>query len=312
MNWWSLLKFASPAEWGSSVAFRDTFVETRVSYLGFTEVLGLNPNTQAELRLASAPRFIRRLTSEVLPDLPEQVDIVRTVELSPKERKQYNEFKANLIVPMEGGDLFAQNPMVAFGRLMQLACSTGEINPEWTLSADGISELDFGFEPALPSSLLSEVEDARTGDYAGKRLVLYFASRKLLELYAEQLKGKGVKYSLITGTVNGADRTLAIANFNAGVTDYILLTSAGGEGISLNGCSTMFMVVPETSRIKETQARGRLHGLNRGDSTATHTEYVYFVPENTVIEGLRDAMNDKNVLADNVLGDSDRMRGMLV
>ena len=312
MDWWSLLKFAAPDEYGSSVTFRDRYVETRQNYSGFLEILGLHPNTAAELRLATAPRYIRRLKAEVLSELPPQVDIVREVELSAKERKQYNAFREELIVPMAGGDLFALNPAVAFGRLMSLACSMGEVDPTWKMGPNGDPEFDFGLTPAMPSSLLDEVEADRTGEYAGRRIVMSFASRKLLELYAAEFLDKhGVPYSAITGTVTAANRTLAMDKFNAGQTNLMLLTSAGGEGISLTDCDIMFTVTPETSRIKFNQMRDRLHGIGRGKEGAESILYVQYMPKDTVIEGVYFDLKRKDQLADDVLGDSARMRQLL-
>jgi SNF2 family DNA or RNA helicase len=60
-------------------------------------------------------------SKDYLPDMPECVTVNHPVEMSPAERKLYDEFEAQMVLSLDGQSIDAANAAVLSGRLLEMA-----------------------------------------------------------------------------------------------------------------------------------------------------------------------------------------------
>ena len=294
---WSLLHFVAPDEYPSKTAYVDRFLRVDYNIWGGREILGLNPRTEEEFRANLEARF-RRITKDVaLPFLPPKVFEIRWVEMPPPLRRAYRTMVSDMVAKLSDGSVLEVDSVLARAtRLTQLANSSGEIE----IDADG-NEI---FRMALPSPKIDQfMEDIDSGDYEGQKVAVYSDSRQLLELLSQTMTKKGLTYVMIHGDVTGVDRQEAIETFQAGDVDFILLTRAGGEGITLTAASVMVRLMRSWSYIAHTQSEDRVHRI--GSEIHSSITYVDYVVSDTIEEGQLVRLSGKGERAQEVLRDAD-------
>src|SRR5690606_40345437 len=90
-------------DWSSDVCSSDLLLSWNA--FGAMDIVGLRPDTREEFHKILSPRFRRMLKSVVLPQLPPKVRSIRTVEMSPKQRKAYDELSSSLVTRLDDGTL---------------------------------------------------------------------------------------------------------------------------------------------------------------------------------------------------------------
>ena len=255
---WPQFRFISPDEFPSKSAYIDRYALTSWNPFGFNTVAGLLPETKEEYFKIIDPRFIRRPLKVIVPWLPEPIRMPpRYVELTGAQKKQYEEFRDELITEVEGGILMAKNPLAVMTRLRQFASATvemlDEVDPK---SGKRIIRLKD------PSLVLDEL-DAILEELGDRQALIFSESRQLMELaharVTKQREGKrSYSMGLITGAIGEDDRTRARHAFNDGYMQHLGLTmGAGGEGLTLTAASAMIFIERSFSLKKNTQAEGR-------------------------------------------------------
>lgn len=247
---YGVLRCLFPNEYPTKTGFVDRYLNVDWNLWGGREITGIKPATKDEF-FKILDGLSRRLTKEVvLPFLPEKVQEDRWVTLPPKVRKAYDEMKDTLRTQLEEGTLDAENAMVQAGRLLQLANSYGELDP------------DGKFIMTEPSPKVDAfIEDAEEGDYDGSQVVVFSDSRQLASRLAERMAYKKMSFVEINGDVTGEDRQKAVDSFQAGEVQYCILTRAGGEGITLTAADTMVRLYRPWSRTVFDQVEDRVHRI---------------------------------------------------
>jgi SNF2 family DNA or RNA helicase len=124
---WPILHWLDEREWPAKTAWVNRLVDFTFNVWGGMEIRGIKPTHEAEFHATVNPHM-RRMTKEVvLPFLPPIVPQRRDVEMTPTQRKAYEQMRDLMIARLDAGVLLAANPMVQCGRLMQLASSYGDI-----------------------------------------------------------------------------------------------------------------------------------------------------------------------------------------
>lgn len=290
---WSILRFISPDEYPTKSSYVDRFLRVTYNVWGGREIHGLNVTNEAEFLNNLETRYRRVTKAAVLKFLPEKVYETRWVELPPRMRKAYESMKKVMISELESGDtLAAKSVLERAGRLTQLANASGEVD------SDG------NFKMALPSPKIDAfMEDVLDGDFDGQQVVVFSDSRQLVDLLSEVMTKKKIAHVSITGAVVGDERQEAMDAFQRGDVQFILLTRAGGEGITLTAASTMVRLVRSWSYIVHTQSEDRVHRI--GSEIHDSINYIDYIVENTVEEGQIARLNAKGERAQEVLRDED-------
>lgn len=292
---WSLLRFIAPDEYPTKTSYINRFCDIDYNYWGGREISGINP-LRADEFFGNLDTRTRRITKEAaLPFLPEKVFETRWVTLPVKHRKLYDDFEKRMFATtLDGKDtISAETVLVKAGRLIQIANAAGHITDE------GVFVMDAKNSPKVDTFM----EDVAEGDYDDQQVVVFSDSRTLLELVDAAMTKAKIDHTVIHGDVTGEDREIAMKRFQDGEVQFILLTRAGGEGITLTAASAMVRLVRPWSYTVHTQAEDRVHRI--GSEKHESIRYVDYIVEDTVEEGQLARLSSKEKRAQEVLRDAE-------
>lgn len=296
---WHILHCVVPHEYPTKGSYIDRYLLESWGEWGERVIGGLNPEREAEFRM-NFEAVTRRMTTAILPNLPPVIESIRWVSLPPKHRKAYESMRRNLIAEIEGGTLTAQNQLVKAGRLVQLANSLGELTV--AENEDGTTIESYTMTDDSPK-LDALMEDISNGDYEGHQVVIFSASKQLLNFLAARLEKANKTFVQITGDVTGEDRQKAMDDFQAGNAQFCLLTQAGGEGITLTAADIMVRLIRSWSYRVDTQVAARVRRI--GSEIHEHISYIDYIVEQTIDEEIVIRLNAKGEAAEEVLRDGE-------
>lgn len=295
-DFWSILHFLDEHEWPARTKFIDRYCLTAWNAFGGVDVVGLRPEMREEFFRVVEPRVLRRVKEVVLPFLPSKVYERRTIELNQKQRRAYNEMRDGLVAEVANGQLMAFDTLSQFGRLAQFASAFAE------LDADGNVRL------AEPSSKLDALMELI--DETDEPIVVFAASRQLLELGSARLAKAKIPHGMVTGAVAEADRQWAIEAFQDGQLRVIMLTyGAGAEGITLTRSRLLVRLQRSWSLIENTQAEDRIHrpGAERHSSLLI----VDIMAEDTIDDSQQETMELKGDMLEMIVRDKSHVEAIL-
>lgn len=294
---WHILHCLFPHEYATKTSYITRYLLEEWGEWGERIIRGLNPARDEEFR-KNFEAITRRMTTDILPNLPPIISSIRWVTLPPKHRKAYNSMRDTLIAQVEGGILTAQNQLVKAGRLVQLANSYGEL----TINDDGTESFTMTDESPKLDALMDDISN---GDYEGHQAVIFSDSKQLLNFLADRMeKAKPpISFVEITGDVTGEARQRAMDAFQAGEAQFCLLTRAGGEGITLTAADTLIRLVRPWSYRVDVQAAARIRRI--GSEKHEHIHHIDYIVENTIDEEIVIRLNSKGEAAEEVLRDGE-------
>jgi len=288
-KFWSVLNWLYKKDFGSYWKFYNEHVEYEIKYpQGYHKILG--PKNQDKLLAKIEPFYTRRLKQDVLKDLPDKYYDKRWVELTPPQRKAYNQMKADMVAWVNA---HADTPLVApaviaqLVRLQQFAVSHAEINDEGQVRlSEPSSKLD---------ALMDILEDNPT-----KQFVVFSNFKQLISLLEVRLKKVGIPYGLLTGDVAQRDRGAAVAAFQQKSTRVFAGTiQAGGIGITLTAASTVIFLDRSWSPALNLQAEDRLHRIGQVESV----QVIDIMARDTIDLGRHAVIEMKHTWIKQLLGD---------
>lgn len=346
---WTILNWVDEAEWPTKSAWVERMVDYTHNIFGGREINGLNPLTEGEFRATVDPKTRRVLKEIVLPFLPPVITERREVEMAPKQRKQYKDMEELLIARLDTGTLVADNAMVQVGRLVQLASSCGDIEirqepdvrwfldpvwewtgTEWIHKPDPVSgEPMFenvkrqavdehgngllkdveSFVPIDPSAKLDAFFDD-ISDFGDQSVAVFAESRKLIELLSARMTKKGIEHVLLTGAVSEEDRDKAMAAFQAGEVQFILVTiKAGGTGVTLTKASVACFLQRSWSPIDMDQTYARTHRI--GSEIHDSITLIQYVTKDTIEDDQLGVLERKGEMIEQIVQDEEKLRALI-
>ena len=265
---WSIFHFIDPLEHPTKTKYVDRYCLQSWNAYGGLDVKGIHPATRDEFYQVIDPRFRRMPKSLVLSQLPPKIHSVRHVELTPKQRKAYNDIESDLVTRLPDGTVMvASNDLVAQTRLLQFASATME------------GTLD-GFRMCDPSSKIDALIDILE-ERDGKPTLVSAMHRQLIELAAARLTKLKIPFGLITGAQQVFERNVAMQDFQAGKLPVLMFTlSAGGTGLTLTVADTQVRLQRSWSLVDNLQGADRNHRIGSEIHEAIH--YIDVVAHGTV------------------------------
>ena len=293
---WSIMHGVEPREFPSKTAFIDRYALQSWNNFGGMTVVGLRGENRDEFFRILDPRFIRRPTDVVIPNIAKKLPPqVRPVDLAPKQRRAYDALRKEMLAQLDGGVLVATNPLARMTRLLQLASAYGEIDDTNNLTL------------AEPSGKLDALDDLYE-ELGDEPVAIFAESRQLIDLAAARLAKRGVAYGLVTGTVNERDRAEAVRRFQAGELRVILLTlGAGGEGLTLTASRFPVFLQRSFSMVKNLQAVDRT--WRRGQDRAVQP--IIFEAVDTLETRVAEIGEDKAERLEEIVRDKETLRRLL-
>jgi superfamily II DNA or RNA helicase len=244
------------------------------------------------LKRLIAPFALRRLKEDVLEELPEKIEDIRTCRLSEMQTKLYREALATkgnpLLQRLESGA--GQLPYIhIFALLNQLKriCD----HPALALNKiENHQEFESG-KWELFQELLFETLDS------GQKAVVFSQYLGMIEIMEQLLQSLGIGYVKLTGA--SRDRGEIIRRFNADNDCRVYLGSlkAGGSGIDLLGGSTVLHYDRWWNAAREDQATDRVHRI--GQRRVVHV--FKMITEGTLEEKIAAIIEKKRQLLDSVV-----------
>ncbi len=251
------------------------------------------------LAKAVRPFVLRRTKAQVAPELPERVEKTIYCELSPKERRDYDELRDHYRTIVSGKvktSGLARSKMhilEALLRLRQAACHPALLNPR---SKPGTSSK---FEMLL-DELTSIVEE-------GHKAIIFSQFTSLLALLERELELRGYAYAYLDGSTRNRQEQVDRFQGDPETQLFLISLKAGGVGLNLTAAEYVFLLDPWWNPAVEAQAIDRTHRIGQ-----TRTVFAYrLVARDTIEEKILQLQASKRELAEAIISeDNSVLRGL--
>ena len=284
-EYWSQMRFCSPSLPESFYRFRNLYMKLDrngqepgyvhpkqlVEYFrkGFKYVLKDEKKFLDEIR----PYCFWAKKSECL-DLPETMDVIREVTLSPSQMKIYRDMKRHMVAEIEKELVMAN---VALTKIMKLR----QITAGFAINTLGdATEITDNSKINELIELLEEI--------GNKQVIIWVQFKKEVEMISRHLTGK---YATLYSETK--DRDKSIDDFKSGVVQYLIAhPKSGGHGLTFTNCDTMIFFSIDYSFEGVEQARGRIHRPGQLNKCT----YFYLLAKGTIDEDIKLALDKKEDL----------------
>jgi superfamily II DNA or RNA helicase len=280
---WSQLHFLNPGLLGGRSNFQERYARPIAE--GDAEV-------SARLRARIRPFLLRRLKSQVAPELPPLSEVVLDCELSAQERAVYDSVRAATVREVverlrAGGNVMAA--LEALLRLRQAACHPSLV-PGQTIEAHPTS--------SKLETLYARLEEAVAD---GHKVLVFSQWTSLLDRVEPGLRDRGIPWLRLDGST--PDRGEVVSGFQAEDGPPLMLLSlrAGGTGLNLTAADHVFLLDPWWNPAVEAQAADRAHRIGQERPVVVHR----LIARDTVEEGILRLHARKRALADAALEEAD-------
>lgn len=274
---WSILHWLYPKTWSAFHRFYNYFVKVQSHTMGQCTAVGCDDYHKNafkkvvgvahvdELHRAIAGYYLRRTKEEVLPELPDKYYSTIYVDLSPRQRKVYNQMRESMLawVGQHENEPVAAPVIVAqLVRLKQFALAAARVVPVRKMVNGEMKTIDKVLLED-PSSKLDALME-KVIDNPEKQFVVFSESKQVIYLLANRLTAARVSRVILTGDTSQSERELAIEQFQAGKARVFAGTiQAGGEGITLTAASTVIFLDRTWNPSKNKQAEDRCHRIGQ-------------------------------------------------
>ena len=310
-EFWSVLNWMSPEEWPSKTRFIDRYVNETFDMWGVRSYTGLKSENRDEFFATVNPRMRRIPKDLVLKDLPPLVHERRDIEMSPKQKKAYKQMEEKMMAQLDDGALLIEtSPLTKALRLLQFASSYAETEMVWVTDEEtGEQKQKVKVYLQHPSNKVdSFLEDL--DDFGEKKIVVFAASRQLIELLSEKMTKKNLRHGLITGKIDIDERERYMDAFQNGNLQYMLCTTgAGGTGITLTAADTAVYLQRPWSMVESEQSEARVRRI--GSEIHDSITIIDYVSSGTIDEVVIQAIETKSNRLQEILQDEDLLRRML-
>ena len=231
--------------------------------------------------------FSYRVLKEDCLDLPDKIFIKREIQLSPDQRKLYEQMKQEAIAILKGKQTTTVNTLTQLMRLQQITC--------------GHFTADDGSTQHIPNNRLTELMNVLE-ETEGKAIIWAHYQYDIKSIIKEVNKiygpGSIVDYY---GLTPQEDRQPNIKRFQSDPKCRFMVgtPSTGGYGITLTAANTVIYYSNGYDLEKRLQSEDRAHRIGQKKSVT----YVDLMADDTVDEKIVQALRKKINIASEVLGE---------
>tara|TARA_R110002153_G_scaffold41827_7_gene119237 strand:- start:2898 stop:4346 length:1449 start_codon:yes stop_codon:yes gene_type:complete len=284
-------EFLDPSLLGFSsyYSFRARFAEMVDRSAGgrtFKQVLGYK--NLDELNALIQPFSYRVLKKDCL-DLPDKVYTVRKIEMSPEQKKAYDELKRYAMTELSNSEQVSVTSVITqLLRLHQISC--------------GFTRTDTKQDVALKSARLDELMNILE-ETEGK-IIIWANYRYDIQRIVRAIEDEYGKASVgaYYGDTTDEDRRKTVQLFQDKTSElkYIVgNTQTGGYGINLTAASTVVYYSNNFDLEKRLQSEDRAHRIGQVNKVT----YIDIICKNTVDEKIVTSLKAKQNIASKVLGE---------
>lgn len=276
---YSLFRFLNPSMFGTLNQFGRDYL---------TPIQKENDkNAVINLRKKIYPFVLRRLKREVLSDLPDKIEQTLFVEMSPAQKKLYEQrrtfYQLTIGKQLEEKGLQQSRFFIfqALNELRQIASV-----PE---------SLTNGTVTSTKRELLQErLMDAFANHHKVLIFVNYLAA---IELISSQLDEAGIDFVSMTGSTRNRQNLVERFQKDPNCRAFLMTLKTGGTGLNLTAADTIFIFDPWWNVAAESQAIDRAHRIGQQNKVLAYK----LITEGTIEEKIMKLQQVKKELFDNVI-----------
>lgn len=210
--------------------------------------------------------IVRRLKSEVLPQLPAKQYIDVWCDMLPAQRRQYEKMEQDAEIRIEEERLSARGILAEYTRLKQFSNAEcriegGKLKPVKSGKLEYLLERldERGIRPTKSSDGL-----APEGDEVA---VVASQSEEYVSWLTDELNRLGIPAEKITGNVNAKQRADLTRRFQSGDASsprvIVMTTTAGGVAITLDRADSVHLMDETWNPDDQEQVEDRVHRISR-------------------------------------------------
>jgi hypothetical protein len=275
---WSIYRVTAPGLLGSWEHFQARFAAP-------IERSG-DATRRAALGRLLRPFLLRRTKVQVAPDLPERIELVKLIELSPGERALYEAARQQAVAAIASLDSERDGRFAVLAeltRLRRLACHPRLLDPTSIIPSSKLAAF---------LDLLAELREE------GHRALVFSQFTSHLALVRQPLDAAKIPYLYLDGSTPSAERARLVEAFQKGSAPLFLISlKAGGTGLNLTAADTVVHLDPWWNPAVEDQASDRAHRIGQ---TRTVT-IIRLIARGTIEEAVVSLHSEKRALAESLL-----------
>lgn len=187
-----------------------------------------------------------RFTKEQCLDLPEMTYVTRNVELTPQQKKYYEQLKKQMVIAADGEMITAANAAVNMNKLLQISCGA--------VYSDDKEVLEFDIKGRY--SVLHEVIQE-----SSQKVLVFVPFRHTIEILSNKLTADNITNEVISGSVTANKRTDIFKRFQETSEPRVLIIQpqSAAHGVTLTAANTIVWWGPTPSLETYAQANARVH-----------------------------------------------------
>jgi len=261
-------------------------MERRMATHTFKQIVGYRHLEELQKKLNN---FSFRVTKEECLDLPEKVFVRREIELTPDQKKYYDQMKLMALALFEDGSVMTtNNALTQLMRLHQICC--------------GHIKLDDGRQEDIPSNRVKELLD-QIEEVDGK-VIIWATYRRDIENIRLALQKEYGMNSVATyfGDTEAEERQQIVTNFqnpDHELRFFVGNPRTGGYGLTLTAAKTVIYYSNNFDLEVRLQSEDRAHRIGQTNKVT----YIDFISPGTVDEHIVKALRNKINIANAVLGE---------
>lgn len=267
---WSLFNFLMPGLLGDAKQFRRLF-RTPIEKHG-------DDNRRHNLNLRVRPFLLRRQKNEVVNELPDKTEIIRTIALQGPEKDLYESIRLSMekkvrdAIRRQGLSRSHIVILDALLKLRQVCCHPRLLKLDAAKKAH-----KHGSKLALLKEILPEMVDE------GRKILIFSQFTTMLKIIEEMLVEQGLDYVKLTGQTK--NRAAIINKFqNTDMPIFLISLKAGGTGLNLTAADTVIHYDPWWNPAVEDQATDRAHRIGQKKSVFVYKLLTEGTVEQTILE----------------------------
>ncbi len=275
---WAILRFLYPERYKAYWEFFHAYCHATQNHWGAWEVQGVK---NKELLIKELQTLaLRRRKKTVAPELPDKIYQTFTIDLSPEQRRAYNEMKEQMIAQIDSSTtLMSPTVLSQMMRLRQIAIGTGF----FTDGPGSNAKINF----------VRELMEERHGRKTVIVTQFVWAAKTIIE----SLKADGLKTGGFTGETPSEARAALVKDLQEGDLEVLVMTvQTGGEGWTLTAADMLIFVDRPWSPAVVKQAEDRVHRL----TTTNNVHIVTLLARDTIEQRIEEVIDFKQEMFDEI------------